>query len=50
MSEGKLDKTKAEIKTCKFKDIRHIFEEFHYKKVLWVVVLAYVLQCFMKAF
>ncbi len=32
MSEVKLDKTKAEIKTCKFKDIRHIFEEFHYKK------------------
>ena len=32
MNEGKLDKTKAEIKTCKFKDIRHIFEQFHYKK------------------
>lgn len=32
MSEGKLDKTKAEIRTCKFRDIRHIFEEFHYKK------------------
>lgn len=32
MNEGKLDKTKAEVKTCKFKDIRHIFEEFHYKK------------------
>jgi hypothetical protein len=28
----RLDKNRAEIKTCKFKDIRHIFEEFHYKK------------------
>tara|TARA_R110000744_G_scaffold376665_1_gene491063 strand:- start:54 stop:692 length:639 start_codon:yes stop_codon:yes gene_type:complete len=32
MSEGKLDKKKAKIRTCKFSDIRHIFEEFHYKK------------------
>ncbi len=28
----KLDKKLCEIKICKFKDIRHIFEEFHYKK------------------
>ena len=28
----KLDKKECEIKTCKFSDIRHIFEEFHYKK------------------
>lgn len=28
----KLDKTKCEIRTCKFSDIRHIFEQFHYKK------------------
>ena len=28
----KLDKTKAEIKSCRFKDIRHIFEGYHYKK------------------
>ena len=28
----KLDKTKCEIKTCNFSDIRHIFEEYHYKK------------------
>lgn len=27
-----LDKTKCNIKECKFSDIRHIFEEFHYKK------------------
>ena len=32
MSEGKLDKTKCEIRTCRFSDIRHIFEEYHYKK------------------
>ena len=32
MSEGKLDKTKCEIRTCRFADIRHIFEEYHYKK------------------
>ena len=28
----KLDKKLCEIKICRFKDIRHIFEEFHYKK------------------
>ena len=28
----KLDKKTCEIKICKFKDIRHIFKEFHYKK------------------
>lgn len=28
----KLDKKTAEIKICKFKDIRHIFEQYHYKK------------------
>jgi len=28
----KLNKKKCTIKICKFKDIRHIFEEFHYKK------------------
>lgn len=27
-----LDKNTAHIELCKFKDIRHIFEEFHYKK------------------
>lgn len=27
-----LDKHEAKIVECKFKDIRHIFEEFHYKK------------------
>lgn len=27
-----LDKTRAKIKVLKFSDIRHIFEEFHYKK------------------
>jgi len=27
-----LDKSKCEIMTCKFDDIRHIFEMFHYKK------------------
>lgn len=27
-----LDKKKCEIRTCKFSDIRHIFEKFHYKK------------------
>lgn len=32
MSEGKLDKTLCEIRICKFSDIRHIFEEYHYKK------------------
>ena len=32
MNEGKLDKSKCEIKTCTFNDIRHIFEEYHYKK------------------
>jgi hypothetical protein len=30
--ENKLDKSRCKIKTCKFNDIRHIFEEFHYKK------------------
>jgi hypothetical protein len=29
---NKLDKKRCKIKTCKFNDIRHIFEEFHYKK------------------
>lgn len=28
----KLDKSKCKIKLCRFKDIRHIFKEFHYKK------------------
>lgn len=28
----KLDKNCCEIRTCKFSDIRHIFEEYHYKK------------------
>ena len=28
----RLDKKTAHIKLCKFKDIRHIFHEFHYKK------------------
>jgi hypothetical protein len=28
----KLDKNKCEIRTCKFSDIRHIFESYHYKK------------------
>jgi hypothetical protein len=28
----RLDKNRCKIKICKFKDIRHIFEEFHYKK------------------
>lgn len=28
----KLKRNECEIKTCNFKDIRHIFEEFHYKK------------------
>lgn len=28
----KLNRNECEIKTCNFKDIRHIFEEFHYKK------------------
>jgi hypothetical protein len=28
----KLDRKQCEIKTCNFSDIRHIFEEFHYKK------------------
>ena len=32
MSEGKLDKTLCEIRICNFSDIRHIFEEYHYKK------------------
>jgi hypothetical protein len=32
MKKEKLDKTKCHIKTCKFSDIRHIFEEYHYKK------------------
>ncbi len=30
--ENVLDKNSCEIKECRFKDIRHIFEEFHYKK------------------
>jgi hypothetical protein len=30
--ENKLDKSKCKIKICKFSDIRHIFEQFHYKK------------------
>ena len=32
MENIKLDKAKCEIRSCKFSDIRHIFEEFHYKK------------------
>jgi len=32
MIENKLDKSKCEIKTCRFSDIRHIFEKYHYKK------------------
>lgn len=28
----KLDKNRCEIRTCKFADIRHIFEGYHYKK------------------
>jgi hypothetical protein len=32
MIEQKLDKTKCNIMTCKFNDIRHIFEKYHYKK------------------
>lgn len=28
----KLDKNRCVIKSCEFKDIRHILEEFHYKK------------------
>ena len=28
----RLDKTKCKIMTCTYNDIRHIFEEFHYKK------------------
>lgn len=32
----KLDKNKCVVKTCKFKDIRHIFEWYHYKKwAMW---------------
>lgn len=29
---NKLDKTRCQIMTCSFSDIRHIFEAFHYKK------------------
>lgn len=32
MNGNKLDKNLCSIKICQFKDIRHIFEEFHYKK------------------
>jgi hypothetical protein len=32
MNVKKLNKKQCEIKICKFSDIRHIFEEFHYKK------------------
>jgi hypothetical protein len=32
IKENKLDKSKAYVKICRFKDIRHIFEEYHYKK------------------
>lgn len=32
IKQNSLDKTQCEIKICKFSDIRHIFEEFHYKK------------------
>ena len=28
----KLNKKDCEMQTCKFSDIRHIFEDFHYKK------------------
>ena len=28
----KLDKSKCTIRSCKFSDIRHIFEKYHYKK------------------
>ena len=27
-----LDKSRCEIRTCEFSDIRHIFEDYHYKK------------------
>lgn len=30
--KGKLNKKRCSLRTCKFSDIRHIFEEFHYKK------------------
>lgn len=32
MIEDKLNKAKCEIRMCKFSDIRHIFENYHYKK------------------
>ena len=32
MCDDKLDRTKCKIMTCRFNDIRHIFEEYHYKK------------------
>lgn len=32
MEENKLDRTRCEIKSCRFADIRHIFEGYHYKK------------------
>ena len=31
MQNTKLNKKEARIKTCHFKDIRHIFKEYHYK-------------------
>lgn len=32
METALLDKTKCQVVECKFSDIRHIFENFHYKK------------------
>jgi hypothetical protein len=32
LPENKLDKNRCKIYSCEFKHIRHIFEEFHYKK------------------
>jgi len=31
-NSGKLDKTICQIRVCRFSDIRHIFEKYHYKK------------------
>lgn len=32
MESSGLDKSRCSVKECRFSDIRHIFEEFHYKK------------------
>ena len=32
MRNIKLDKKRCDIMTCRYNDIRHIFDEFHYKK------------------